>query len=103
MRSYGRKLPARSNFPVALVEGKRDEQKTEEEIGNTGISAQERAESRKKRNRRHVWVQERYKLRAVEVQTGLSDSHYTELVAGELKKGDKLVIGIQPAVSAWGQ
>jgi HlyD family secretion protein len=87
----------------ALVEGKRDEQKDEEEIGNTGISAQERADSRKKRNRRHVWVQDKYKLRAVEVQTGLSDSHYTELVEGELKKGDKLVIGIQPVVNSWGQ
>ncbi len=87
----------------SLIEGKRDEQKTEEEMGNTGLSAAERADSRKKRNRRHVWVQDRYKLKAVEVQTGLSDSHYTELVSGELKKDDKLVIGIQPASTAWGQ
>jgi len=86
----------------ALIEGKREEQKTEEEMGNTGLSAEERADSRQKRNRRHVWVQERYKLRAVEVRTGLSDGHYTELVSGELKKGDKLVIGVQPA-AAWGQ
>jgi len=42
-------------------------------------------------------------LRAVEVNTGLSDSRYTELVSGELKKGDKLVIGIQPALANWGK
>ena len=35
------------------------------------------------------------KLRAVEVVAGLSDSRFTELVSGELKVGDKLVMGIE--------
>ena len=50
----------------------------------------------------HVWVQEGYKLKAVEVTTGISDSYFTEMVAGELKVGDDLVIGVKPA-TPWGQ
>ena len=85
-----------------LLEGKWDERNSQEQTSEAGLSAKDRAESRKKRNRRHVWVQDGTKLRAVEIQTGLSDSQFTELVKGELKRGDKLVIGIQPA-AAWGQ
>jgi hypothetical protein len=36
-----------------------------------------------------------YKLKAVEVIVGLSDSRFTELVSGDLKVGDKLVTGIE--------
>ena len=35
-------------------------------------------------------------LKAVEVVTGISDSQYTEMISGDLKKGQKLVTGIQP-------
>ena len=60
-------------------------------------SAEEKAELRKKRNRRHVWVVEGDKLRAVEVVVGLSNNQYTELVSdGDLREGDKVVTGIQP-------
>jgi HlyD family secretion protein len=59
-------------------------------------SAQEKADSRQKRNRRHVWVVDGELLRAVPVVTGLSDSKYTELVSGEIREGQKLVMGIQP-------
>jgi len=34
--------------------------------------------------------------RAVEVVTGLSDSQFTEMLEGTLKKGDVLVTGVQP-------
>ena len=70
---------------------------------DSGLAASERAEARRKRNRRHVWIQDGYKLRAVEVQTGISDSHFTELVSGDVKPGDKLIIGIKPAAATWGQ
>ncbi len=63
------------------------------------LSAQERAELRRKRNTRHVWIVEGDLLRAVPVETGLSDSQHTEMVKGELKVGDKLVIGLQAAGS----
>lgn len=63
---------------------------------NATRSAEEKADIRRNRNRRHVWVTDGEFLRAVEVITGLSDSKYTELVTGDLKLGDKLVTGIQP-------
>ena len=61
------------------------------------LSADERSQLRRDRDRRHVWVQEGAKLRAVSVVTGLSDSRYTEMVEGDLKPGDVLVTGIQVA------
>jgi HlyD family secretion protein len=82
-----------------LIEGK---EKTEEEKRNeqaeSAISAKERAEQRRERNKRHVWVEEGHLLRAIEVEMGLSDSHYTEIVSGDLKEGDVLVTGIKPKV-----
>jgi HlyD family secretion protein len=63
---------------------------------NITRSAEEKADIRRSRNRRHVWVADGEFLRAVEVVTGLSDSKNTELVSGDLKLGDKLVTGIQP-------
>jgi HlyD family secretion protein len=59
-------------------------------------SADEKAESRQKRNRRHVWVLDGELLRAIPVVTGLSDSKFTELVSGDVREGQKLVTGIQP-------
>jgi len=86
-----------------LLEGRTDQvQQDSEQPAETSLSAEERATTRRKRNRRHVWVQEGTKLRAVAVETGLSDSHFTELITGELKAGEKLVIGLQPA-AGWGQ
>ena len=60
------------------------------------MSADERSKLRRDRHRRHVWIAEGDLLRAVEVVTGLSDSQYTEMLEGTLKKGDVLVTGIQP-------
>jgi HlyD family secretion protein len=84
-----------------LIEGKleEDEDQQKQEVR---LSAQERSEARRKRNRRHVWVQEGAKLKAIEVQTGISEGQFTELVSGDLKEGDKLVIGIQPPKPGWG-
>jgi HlyD family secretion protein len=59
-------------------------------------SAEEKAETRRRRGRRHVWAVDGEFLRAVEVVTGLSDSKFTELIAGEMAEGQKLVTGIQP-------
>jgi HlyD family secretion protein len=84
-----------------LLEGK-DTKKQDDQQQETNLSAEERAHARQKRTRRHVWVQEGPKLRAVEVHTGLSDSQFTELMRGSLKAGDKLVIGIETQPSSWG-
>lgn len=60
------------------------------------LSASERNDLRKNRSLRHVWVAEGELLRAVEVITGLSDSQYTEMIQGNLKIDDDIVIGIIP-------
>ena len=75
-----------------LLEGGGDDDETDSEIDNR--SAAEEAKARKERNRRHVWIIEGELLRAVAIETGISDSQFTELVAGELKMGQKLVTGV---------
>lgn len=87
----------------ALLEGQHEESQSNESSDENLLSADERAEARQKRSRRHVWVADQLKLRAVEVQAGLSDSRFTEMVTGPLKQGEKLVTGIQPASAAWGK
>ncbi|MEP3482096.1 MAG: efflux RND transporter periplasmic adaptor subunit [Fuerstiella sp.] len=46
-------------------------------------------------SRRHVWIQDGEKLKAVEVQVGVSDYLFREIVGGDLKAGDKVVVGLQ--------
>jgi HlyD family secretion protein len=85
-----------------LLEGQaKEEQPDPSEVQDTGLSAEERAEARRLRKVRHVWVVDGLKLRAVEVVVGLSESRYTEMISGDLKVGDKLVTGIEPP-KAWG-
>ena len=72
------------------------QQEDDDQEMDTILSATEKAEARKKRNRRHVWVADAEFLRAVEVVTGLNDSKFTELIEGDLKVDQKLVTGIQP-------
>jgi HlyD family secretion protein len=112
-RTSVRKIPnaALRFFPLAqhvraedqpLLEGRaREESKDPAEVQETGLSAVERAEARKARTLRHVWVADELKLRAVEVVVGLSESRFTELVSGDLQPGDKLVTGIEPP-KPWG-
>ena len=59
------------------------------------LSADERSQLRRDRNRRHVWIADGDFLRAVEVQTGLGDSQFSEMLKGDLKSGDALVVGVQ--------
>jgi HlyD family secretion protein len=86
-----------------LLEGQHDQSQNNEQSDENLLSADERAEVRRKRNRRHVWVADKLLLRAVEVQVGLADSRYAELVEGPLKLNDALVTGIQPAIAGWGK
>ncbi len=55
------------------------------------LSAKQRVEARRKRNLRHVWVVDGELLKAIEVEVGLSDNRWTELVAGEVTDGMELV------------
>ena len=82
---------------LPILEG-RAEQKSDAEDSqpsSQSLSVAEQARLRKERSRRHVWIEEGDLLRAVEVTTGLTDGEYTEMSQGTLKKGDKVVIGIQ--------
>jgi len=77
--------------------GEADESAAAELDGNTPdrqLSAAERTAARKRRSRRHVWVVEGDWLRAIPVETGLSDSRYSELVSGDVRPGARLVTGI---------
>jgi HlyD family secretion protein len=86
-----------------LLEGKTDQQdQQDQEISENALSAMERAELRRKRNIRHVWVEDGLSIKAVEVVTGLADGQFTELVSGNLKEGDKLIIGVEPPKSMFG-
>ena len=65
-----------------------------------GVSVAERNRIRKEREKRHVWVVEGDRLRAVTVSTGMTDGQFTEMLQGDLKPGDELVTGIKPAGQA---
>ncbi len=67
-----------------------EEQQTDEEPPAT-----ERAKADTSRNRRHVWVEEDGKLHAIAVVFGISDYKFTELISGDLKPGQKLVVGLE--------
>ena len=59
-------------------------------------SAAQRTELAQQRSRRHVWIDRDGFLRAVAVITGISDNRTTEMIQGDLKEGDQLVIGERP-------
>ncbi|MDB5390792.1 MAG: secretion protein HlyD, partial [Planctomycetaceae bacterium] len=83
----------------AILEGTdqpKNESQDDAKQTENSLSAMERAQMRKERNRRHVWVADGdFLLRAIEVTTGLSDSQFTEMLTGELQAGDELVTGIK--------
>ena len=43
----------------------------------------------------HVWVQRGEKLKAIAVELGVNDYKYREVVSGDLKEGDKVVVGLK--------
>lgn len=65
----------------------------EEEVEESHLSDEEKAELKRKRATRYVWVKDGEFLKAVKVVIGLISWKHTELVEGELEDGDELVIG----------
>jgi HlyD family secretion protein len=61
-------------------------------LRDSHLTDDERAKLEKIRNQRHVWINDGEFLRAKKVEVGLNDLKYTELVSGDLKAGDELVI-----------
>jgi len=74
-----------------LLEGANKDKDDEDESDDVILSAEEKAEARRKRKQRHVWVVDGEFLRAIEIEVGLIDNRFTELESGELKEGQKLV------------
>ena len=85
VREADRQLIDGSTWRSKKTEAEKDE------VANQ--TASESAEAQRKKNQRHVWVVDGELLRAVEVTTGLMENKFTEMVSGDLKVGDKLVIG----------
>jgi HlyD family secretion protein len=94
LRFYPQREQVRPEDRV-LMENKAPEAKKDDDNSATSASAEEKAELRRNRNRRHVWVVDGDFLRAVPVVTGVSSNQYTEVVSGDLHEGDKLVVGLQ--------
>jgi HlyD family secretion protein len=67
------------------------EQSTDQDMANQ--SADERATANQARQDRHVWWFDGEFLRAKAVTVGVSDSRFTELLSGDVKTGDELVVG----------
>ena len=56
----------------------------------------ESGDAARKAATRHVWIQDGEKLKAVDIQIGVSDYEFTEVVAGSLNEGDQVVTGLKP-------
>ncbi len=52
-------------------------------------------EAEKQAETRHVWIVDGEKLRAVEIQVGVNDYEFREIVSGDLKEGDEVVVGLK--------
>ncbi|MDX1962292.1 MAG: efflux RND transporter periplasmic adaptor subunit [Pirellulales bacterium] len=65
-------------------------------------SAEDLAKASRERGKRHVWVIDGGKLRAVPVIIGINDAKHSELLEGKLKPGDQIVTGIKSALTGGG-
>ncbi len=70
-----------------------DEEEDDSYTEDTHLSEEEREALKRKRAQRHVWIKEDKFLKAIQVEVGLAGWKHTELVDGNLKEGDELVIG----------
>jgi HlyD family secretion protein len=62
-------------------------------------SATEKADQSRNRQHRNVWVQDGDLLRAVPLTLGLIENQYAEIIDGDLKEGQPVVVGVE-ALSA---
>jgi HlyD family secretion protein len=62
----------------------------------SGASSGDGERPSRRARRRHVWIVDGDFLRAVEVEEGISDNRHTEVLSGELKEEQEVVVGIKP-------
>ncbi len=70
-----------------------EEEDDDDDVEASHLSEEERAELKRKRAQRYVWVQDGEFLKAVKIQIGLVSWKHTEVVEGDLEEDDELVIG----------
>ena len=82
-----------------ILEGIEEEKESDDNSAEVSedLSARQKVDAKKDRDRRHVWVVDGEFLKAIEVVEGQGDNKHTELVSGDLKEGQKLVTGISPS------
>jgi HlyD family secretion protein len=73
------------------------EEATVEGTSNRRAATPDATAAARASNHRHVWVVEGDLLAAVAIVTGVSDKSSTELVSGDLREGQELVVGMQTA------
>jgi HlyD family secretion protein len=76
-----------------LVEGMVEAREEQDQRREAGLPAEIDEGPRMKR---HVWLKKGELLQAVEVTVGISDSKYSELLAGDVPAGTQLATGLQP-------
>ena len=70
------------------------------------MSADKRTEANRKRNERHVWIEDGRKLKAVKVIIGLADQDEgktTEIEQGALEEGQEVVVGVEKKKNFFGR
>jgi len=70
-----------------------DDEEEESDVKETHLTSEEKEALKIKQSKRHVWIEDGEFLRAVPITIGLVGWKHSELVEGELKADDKLVIG----------
>ena len=75
--------------------------KAREKPEQNGAPGESRGKGRKRDNNSGtVYVVDGKQLRAVSVNTGITDNRNTEIVGGELKPGDRIVLGENPVAAS---
>lgn len=77
-----------------ILEGVEQDQASSENAAELP-PAEERMEAELESRKRHVWVKEGDLLKAVEVETGISDYQFTELISGDISVDQELVVGLE--------
>lgn len=77
-----------------ILEGKASDERDAD--SSAEVSAEKRVEATRRRRTRHVWVKDKEdKLRAIEIEFGISDGRFYELVKGELEEDQELVYSMK--------
>jgi HlyD family secretion protein len=95
LRFYPKKEQVRPQDHKLLDGTEVEEDEEDAGTNEEQISAVDRIEANRQRDKRHVWVVEGDYLHAIEVETGISDNKYTELITGPIDVGQKLVTGVR--------